>query len=61
MNEINKSKYRELKTRVRFTTSIDLDYNNKLDKLSEETMIPKSKLVDRALELLFSEYNNRGL
>ncbi|WP_042401727.1 MULTISPECIES: ribbon-helix-helix domain-containing protein [Clostridium] len=56
MNEINKSKYRELKTRVRFTTSIDLDYNNKLDKLSEETMIPKSKLVDRALELLFSEY-----
>ena len=52
----NKSKYRELKTRVRFTTSIDLDYNNKLDKLSEETMIPKSKLVDRALELLFNEY-----
>ena len=49
MNEINKSKYRELKTRVRFTTSIDLDYNNKLYKLSEETMITKSKLVDRAL------------
>ena len=56
MNEINKSKYIEFKTRVRFTTSIDLDYNNKLDKLSEETMIPKSKLVDRALELLFNEY-----
>ncbi|MBX9185568.1 ribbon-helix-helix domain-containing protein [Clostridium sp. K04] len=33
---------------------MDLDYNNRLDKLSAKTMIPWSKLVDISLELLFN-------
>jgi len=32
----------------------------KLKELSEQTMIPQSRLLRRALELLFEEYGGRG-
>lgn len=47
---------RDLKTRVRFSTSIDIDLNNKLEELSKTTRIPKSKLLDEAIELLLSHH-----
>ena len=39
----------QLKTRVRFSTTIDKDVNEKLKALSRETMIPISKLIDLAI------------
>ena len=41
--------YRELKNRVRFTTTINLGYDTLLKEISNETRINKSKLVDEAL------------
>ena len=55
MNE--KSTQRELVNRKRFNTSVDKQLLENLNKLSKETLIPKSKLIDRALELLFDEYS----
>lgn len=51
--------YRELKNRVRFTTTINLGYDTLLKEISNETRINKSKLVDEALELLFEKYNKK--
>ena len=51
-----KSTQRELVNRKRFNTSADKDLLETLDTLSDDTLIPKSKLIDRALELLFDEY-----
>lgn len=45
----------DLKNRERFTTSVDSKLIKKLKKLSEETKIPMSKLVDEALEDLFKK------
>lgn len=39
----------ELKNRVRFSTTLDKDVNEKLKALSRETMIPISKLIDTAI------------
>ena len=57
MNE--KSTQRELVNRKRFNTSVDKDLLIELDELSKNTFIPKSKLIDRALELLFEDFKNR--
>jgi metal-responsive CopG/Arc/MetJ family transcriptional regulator len=54
-----KSTQRELVNRKRFNTSADINLLNSLDELSKETMIPKSKLIDRALELLLKEYEKK--
>lgn len=54
-----KSTQRELVNRKRFNTSVDIALLNDLDELSERTMIPKSKLIDRALELLLKEYSEK--
>jgi metal-responsive CopG/Arc/MetJ family transcriptional regulator len=54
-----KSTQRELVNRKRFNTSVDINLLNSLDELSEKTMIPKSKLIDRALELLLKEYDKK--
>ena len=43
--------------RVPYSTKIDLLLKEKLIKLSEETRIPQSKLVDEALEDLLKKYN----
>ena len=54
-----KAKYRELKNRCRFTTTVNLGYDEILNEISAETRIAKSKLVDEALELLFDKYNKK--
>jgi hypothetical protein len=46
-----------LVNRHKVTFSIDKDLFKMLDDLSKETMIAKTKLVDRALVLLAKEYN----
>ena len=48
-----------LKNRTKVTTTIKNELVDKLDKLNEETRIPKSKLYDEALELLFDEHKEK--
>ena len=48
---------KDLKNRVRFSTSMDLELSKKLEELSKQTRIPKSKLVDEAIEMLVNKYN----
>ena len=50
MGELIRNK--DLKNRVRFSTSLDKDLAKLLDDLSTNTRIPKSKLVDEAIEML---------
>ena len=52
----DKPKYRRVKNREPFATTIKLGYGSIIDELSSETRIAKSKLVDEALELLFEKY-----
>lgn len=47
---------RGLKTRVTISNSIDKNLATKLQELSDETMVPKSKLLDKAITLLLKEY-----
>ncbi len=58
MSEIQKRNL-GLKTRIRFSTSLDKDLASKLETLSEETRIPKSKLVDEAISLLLEKHSNK--
>lgn len=48
---------KDLKNRIRFSTSMDIELSKKLEELSKETRIPKSKLVDEAIEMLVNKYN----
>lgn len=45
--------------RVRFTSSLKKELMPQLDKLSEETRIPKSRLIDEAIEDLLKKYEKR--
>ena len=45
--------------RVRFTSSLDKALMPKLDRLSKETRIPKSRLLDEAVEDLLKKYEKR--
>lgn len=54
--EVDKSM--ALKNRSRFSTTIDIELDSKLKKLSEITRIPTSKLVDEALEDLMMKYKH---
>ena len=56
MSELIRNK--DLKNRVRFSTSLDKDLAKRLDDLSTNTRIPKSKLVDEALEMLLAKHEN---
>jgi len=47
---------RGLVTRTVMSNSIRNDLADKLKKLSEETRIPKSKLLDEAIELLLAKH-----
>jgi len=47
----------DLTTRVRIGNAIDKKLFEQLKKLSQETMIPMSKLLDRGIELVLEEYN----
>ena len=46
--------------RVRFTSSLDKALMPKLDRLSKETRIPKSRLLDEAVEDLLKKYEKGG-
>ena len=50
MNDSVRNK--DLKNRIRFSTSLDKGLSQKLEDLSKSTRIPKSKLLDEAIELL---------
>lgn len=45
--------------RVRFASTMKKDNKDNLDKLSANTDIPISKLLDRAIELLLKEYEKK--
>lgn len=49
----------DLKNRERYTASFDSELLAALKKLSKETMIPLSKLLDKSIELLLKEYNKK--
>jgi metal-responsive CopG/Arc/MetJ family transcriptional regulator len=46
----------DLKNRERFTSTLDKKLLSELQKLSGETMIPMSKLLDKAVEQILREY-----
>ena len=46
----------DLTTRVRIGNAVDKELFEKLKQLSEKTMIPMSKLLDRGIELVLKEY-----
>ena len=52
---------RGLKNRVAFSNAIDRELYNALEQLHRETRIPKSKLLDEAIELLLEKHgvNNK--
>ncbi len=52
-NEVDK---RGLRTRKTLSNAIDKELHEKLDQLSKETRIPKSKLLDEAIEMLLEKY-----
>lgn len=54
MKEKNK-----LVNRKKLGSPVKKEYAEKLKALSEQTMIAQSKLLDRALELLFKEFENK--
>lgn len=41
----------ELKNRVRFSTTLDIDIEKRLKEYSKQTLIPISKIVDKALAM----------
>ncbi len=45
--------------RVRFTSSLKKELMPQLDRLSEQTRIPKSRLIDEAIEDLLKKYEKR--
>ena len=49
---------RGLKTRTPISNSINTELFNQLKELSDKTLIPMSKLLDKSIELLLKEYND---
>lgn len=47
---------RGLKTRTPISNAVETELFEKLKNLSEQTMIPMSKLLDRGIELVLKEY-----
>lgn len=45
-----------LTNRVRISNAVDKELYAQLKKISEDNMIPVSKLLDKAIELLVEEY-----
>ena len=45
--------------RIRFASTIKKENKDNLDRLSLNTDIPISKLLDRAVELLLKEYDKK--
>ena len=49
-----------LVNRTRFTTSIKNELYRELDALTQKTRIPKSRLMDEAIEDLLKKYEKKG-
>jgi predicted deacetylase len=47
---------RGLKTRTPISNAVDTELYRQLKQLSEKTMIPMSKLLDRGIELVLKGY-----
>lgn len=47
---------RGLKNRTPISNAVETNLYEQLKRLSKETMIPISKLLDRAIELVLEEY-----
>lgn len=45
-----------LKNRVRIANAVDKNLYEQFKKISEETMVPISKMLDKAIELYLKEY-----
>jgi hypothetical protein len=60
-NHYNKSEViiMSLKNRIRLCNSVDKGLFEKLQKLSDKTDIPMSKLLDKALTLLLEKYEGK--
>ncbi len=56
---MDEKKKDSLVTRQRYASTFDKELLQGLKDLSERTMIPTSKLLDKALELLLKEYKNK--
>jgi hypothetical protein len=54
----NTNKY-GLVNRTKISNAIDTKLYGKLTELSKETMIPISKLLDKAITLLLDEYDKK--
>lgn len=50
----------ELKNRVRFSTTLDKETEKKLKDFSQLTLVPISKIVDKAILEYISNHCNRG-
>ena len=50
---------KENSSRVKIASTLKKENKDKLDLLSSETDIPISKLLDKAIELLLNEYNEK--
>lgn len=50
---------RGLKNRTPISNAVDTTLFEQLKQLSQETMIPMSKLLDRGIELVLKEYLNK--
>lgn len=46
----------DLTTRVRIGNAVDKELFERLKRLSEQTMIPMSRLLDKGIELVLKEY-----
>ena len=49
---------RGLKNRTPISNAVDTKLYEQLKKLSDDTMIPISRLLDRAIELVLNEYKS---
>jgi len=45
-----------MQNKERYSTILDVRIKEQLLKLSDETLIAQSRLIDKALKLLFKEY-----
>ena len=57
--EVIKLANKDLKNRHPFSNSLDNDLWKKFDELSKETGVNKSKLLDKAIELLLNEKESK--
>lgn len=48
-----------LVNRQRYSSTFSIELLEKTKKLSKDTGVPMSKLLDKALELLLKEYNQK--